>query len=204
MVKKTKKKRLSKYMQKKAEKVNKILNEWRSQGLTSNDYELATNLFNRFYRESRKKNVKDKEMASTRILVDYKQRVEYNKILDFVLSDDFIDLKSREAKNKAIKNKYKNDPQFKYIFGVLNDKYDYITDEQSFMDLTDNLNRVKDNKMLSMILSSDQIANLYGHGINKGYKESQIDELIIKTYKKIGLRGSSMYEKILKKMKVNI
>ena len=202
MVKKTKKKRLPKYIQKKVEKVNKIFNEWKSEGLTSNDFELAQGLLKRFYKESRKKNIKEKEMASKRIFVDKGQKEEYNKILDFILSDEFIDLKKRQNENEIIRQKFNE--KSKKTFDTLKDKYNFINDEQSFIHFTDNMNRFKNDRMLSAILSSDQIANLYGHGIDKGYKESQIDEMIIDTYKKTGLRGSSMYEKTLKKMKVNI
>lgn len=201
-MKKTKKRQLPKYIQKKVEKVNKIFNEWKSEGLTSNDFELAQGLLRRFYRESRKKNVKEKEMASKRILVDKGQKEEYNKILDFILSDEFIDLKTRQNENESIRQKFNE--KSKKTFDTLKDKYNFINDEQSFINFTDNMNRFKNDRMLSAILSSEQIANLYGYGIDKGFTESQIDDILLKTYNQVGFTGLTLYEKTLKKMKVEI
>lgn len=201
-MKKTKKRQLPKYIQKKAEKVNKIFNEWKSEGLTSNDFELAQGLLRRFYRESRKKNVKEKEMASKRILVDKGQKEEYNKILDFILSDEFIDLKKRQNENESIRQKFNE--KSKKTFDTLKNKYNFVNDEQSFINFTDNMNRFKNDRMLSAILSSEQIANLYGYGIDKGFTESQIDDILLKTYNQVGFTGLTLYEKTLKKMKVEI
>ncbi len=201
-MKRTKKRRLPKYIQKKVERVNKIFNEWKSEGLTSNDFELAQGLLRRFYRESRKKNVKEKEMASKRILVDKGQKEEYNKILDFILSDEFIDLKKRQNENESLRQKFNE--KSKKTFDSLKNKYDFINDEQSFINFTDNMNRFKNDRMLSAILSSEQIANLYGYGIDKGFTESQIDNILIDTYNQVGFTGLTLYEKTLKKMKVKI
>jgi len=201
-LKKTKKRQLPKYIQKKVEKVNNIFNEWKSEGLTSNDFELAQGLLRRFYRESRKKNVKEKEMASKSILVDKGQKEEYNKILDFILSDEFIDLNTRQNENECIRQKFNE--KSKKTFDTLKDKYNFINDEQSFINFTDNMNRFKNDRMLSAILSSEQIANLYGYGIDKGFTESQIDDILLKTYNQVGFTGLTLYEKTLKKMKVKI
>ena len=149
-MKKTKKRQLPKYIQKKVEKVNKIFSDWKSEGLTSNDFELAKGLLRRFYRESRKKNVKEKEMASKRILVDKGQKEEYNKILDFILSDEFIDLKKRQNENESIRQKFNE--KSKKTFDTLKNKYNFVNDEQSFINVTDNMNRFKNDSMLSAIL----------------------------------------------------
>lgn len=203
-MKKTKKRQLPKYMQKKVERVNKLLDEWKSSGLTSNDYELTKNLFKRFYKESKKKNVKEKEMASSRILVDESQKEEYNKILDFVLSDEFLDLKTRLERNKNIGTLLNASESSKKRYETVKAKYDFVNDEQSFIDFTDNMIRFKNDRLLSAILSSEQIANLYGYGIDKGFTESQIDEILVDTYYQVGFTGSTLYEKTLKKMKVKI
>lgn len=201
-MKRTKKRQLPKYIQKKVEKVNKIFNEWKSEGLTSNNFELAQGLLRRFYRESRKKNVKEKEMASSRILVDKGQKEEYNKILDSILSDEFIDLKKRQNENEVLRQKFNE--KTKKTYNTLKNKYDFINDEQSFINFTDNMNRFKNDRMLSAILSSEQIANLYGYGIDKGFTESQIDDILLDTYNQVGFTGLTLYEKTLKKMKVKI
>ena len=202
MVKRTKKKRLPKYIQKKVEKVNKIFKSWKQAGVTSNDLELAQGLFKKFYKDEKKKNVVQKEMASKNILVDKAQKEEYNKILDYVLSDEFIDLSERQQMNERIKEKLKTDDKAKQTFNTLKNKYEYVNDEQSYYDFIDNMNRYKNDRLLSSILSSDQIANLYGYGVNKGYKENEIDDMLVKSYKATGLIGSSMYNDILKQMKV--
>lgn len=203
-MKRTKKRKLPKYIQKKVQKVNKILEEWRTSGLTSNDYELTKNLFKRFYKESRKKNVRDKEIASSRILVDQEQKEEYNKILDYVLSDDFLDLKTRLERNRDIDKLLNASESSRKRYETVKSKYNFVNDEQSFIDFTDNMIRFKNDRLLSAILSSEQIANLYGYGIDKGFTESQIDEKLIETYYQEGFTGLTLYEKTLKKMKVNI
>lgn len=197
---KTKKYKLPKYIQKKAESVNKIFESWKASGLTSNDLELAQGLFRKFYKDEAKKNVRDKEMASSRILVDKSQKEEYNRILDFVLSDEFLDLKERKKQNATIREDMSKDPKYDVIFNKVKSKYSQVNDEQSFMDFADNMTRVKNDEMLSMILSSDQIATLYGYGINKGFKESEIDKKLIDSYKLTGLRGSSMFDDVMKQI----
>ena len=119
--------KLPKYIQKKAERVNKMLNAWDAAGLTSNDLELAKELLSDFY-EDIGKTPKDMERASEHIKLNRGDKEEYNKILDFIIYNDEIDLSRRTLKNEIIKTKWKQG-HFD-AFEKIKDEYEYIKDEQ--------------------------------------------------------------------------
>ena len=184
---------LPKYMKKRVERANKVMEEWKKQGYTTNDLKIAEKLFKDFYKEYGKR-VKENTLPSKNILVTKREQQEYNKILNFVLLDENLDMENRKRIYQNAINNW--DASTQSTFKKLQKEYD-LEDEQAFFNFTDNLNRFKNNRMLSSILSSDQIAHLWGYGSDKGMQEQDVEKLVIKEYKKSGTTGDYLYEKIL-------
>lgn len=191
---------MPKYLRRKARRVNKIITEWDAAGLTSNDLELAKDLLSDFY-ENTGKTVKETQLASEEITLKRSEKEEYNKILDFILYNDEVDLSKRTLKNQLIRKQWENSTFNDVTYEKVKDQFDQVYDEQSFMDFVDRMNKTKNNGILSSIMDSNQYAAAYEAGINKGFKETDVNKMILKEYKARGLTFDNMYEKVLKIIK---
>ena len=185
---------LPKYMKRKAQRVNKILDMWDDAGLTSNDLEMVKEMLSDFY-DDIGKTVKDQERASEQIHLKRSEKEEYNKILDFILYNDEVDLNRRTLKNQQIRESW-NEIQ-KQIYESNKAQFDYIKDEQSFIDFVDRMNKTKNNRLLSSIMDSNQYAELYSAGKSKGFKETEINKMIINEYNKNGATYDTLYDTII-------
>ena len=185
---------LPKYIKRKAKRVNKILDMWDAAGLTSNDLEMVKEMLSDFYADIGK-TVKDQERASEQIHLKRSEKEEYNKILDFILYNDEVDLAKRTLKNQQLRESW-NEVQ-KQIYEENKINWDYITDEQSFIDFVDRMNKTKNNRLLSAILDSKQFAELYSAGKSKGFKETEINKMIIAEYDENGATYDTLYKTII-------
>ena len=185
---------LPKYMKRKAKRVNKILDMWDDAGLTSNDLEMAKEMLSDFYADIGK-DVKDSERASEQIHLKRSEKEDYNKILDFILYNDEVDLAKRTLKNQQIRESW-NEVQ-KQIYETNKAQFDYIKDEQSFIDFVDRMNKTKNNRLLSSIMDSNQYAELYSAGKSMGFKETEINKMIINEYNKNGATYDTLYDTII-------
>lgn len=181
-------------MKKKAQRVNKMLDMWDASGLTSNDLELAKDLLSDFY-DMIGKDVKDSERASEQIHLKRSEKEEYNKILDFIIYNDEVDLSKRTLKNQQIRESW-NEVQ-KQIYETNKAQFDYISDEQSFIDFVDRMNKTKNNRLLASIMDSHQFTELYSAGKSRGFKETEINKMIISEYNKNGATYDSLYDNII-------
>ena len=188
-------KALPKYMRQKARRVNKLLNTWTASGLTSNDLEMVQDMLSNFY-ESVGKTVKDSQIASENIKLKRSEKEEYNRILDFILYNDEVDLNKRTMQNQKIRETWNDINESTYE--KVKAQYEQVFDEQSFIDFVDRMNKTKNNRMLSILLDSHQFAGAYELGINKGFKESEVDKIIMEEYNKKGITYDDLYEHILK------
>ena len=82
-------------------------------------------------------------------------------------------------------------------FKKINDRYADIRDLEDYVGFIDRMNNFKNNALLSSILESDQIAELYTLGTFAELTEQQIDEAIAMTYGHSGKTGDSLYETVL-------
>ena len=181
-------------MKRKAKRVNKILDMWDDAGLTSNDLEMAKEMLSDFYADIGK-DVKDSERASEQIHLKRSEKEDYNKILDFILYNDEVDLAKRTLKNQQIRESW-NEVQ-KQIYETNKAQFDYIKDEQSFIDFVDRMNKTKNNRLLSSIMDSNQYAELYSAGKSMGFKETEINKMIINEYNKNGATYDTLYDTII-------
>lgn len=170
---------LPKYMQKKAQRVTKLINEWNKAGMTSNDLEVSKDLLSDFY-ENIGKTVKDTQLASDRIRLSRSEKEEYNKILDYILHNDDVDISKRMMKNKMIRDTWNE--QNKEVYEKVKAQYDQVYDEQSFIKFVDRMNISKSNSFLRYVFSSDQLAHLYSGAYNARMTEADVNRKIAEQY----------------------
>ena len=187
-------------MRRKARRVNKILNEWDAAGLTSNDLELAKDLLSDFY-ENTGKTVKETQLASEEITLKRSEKEEYNKILDFILYNDEVDLSRRTLKNQMIRQQWENSTFNEVTYEKVKDQFDQVYDEQSFIDFVDRMNKTKNNRVLSHLLDSDQFAELYESASNNKIKETEINNWMIKMYEGTGAQYDELFGQIQRLIK---
>lgn len=177
-------KTMPKYMQRKAQRVTKLINEWDKAGLTSNDLEMSKEMLSNFY-EFIGKTPKDTQKASDRLKLKKSEKEEYNKILDFILYNDEVDLSKRRLKNQQIRDMWEAQGFNTDTYEKVKSQYSQVYDEQSFIKFTDRMNMSKSDKFLKWVFSSDQIAQLYAGAYKARMKEYEIDRYISEEYKQM-------------------
>ena len=181
-------------MKQKARRVNRILNQWTDKGLTSNDLEFVREMLNDFYNNMDKK-VKNMQAASENIFLSKKGKEEYNKILDFILYNDEVDLSKRALKNKEIRQKWSEANE--KSFDSNKNRFDFIQDEQDFIDFTDEMNRVNKDALLRYIFDSEQIVVLYSISKTRGISFDELTDMAIAEYHKSGKTHNELLEAII-------
>lgn len=193
------KKALPKYVKKMVKQANKRLDEWRNNGLTSNEERLAGKMLEDFYNQAGKK-IKDPNRANERIRLTREQQQEFIAILNYIKLE--VDTPSeRDYKNKAIRDKWE---QMKQDSGVNPEgtyewykEHGYVEDEQDFVDFIDDLNRLKSNVLLSDILDSKQIRELMYIGASLGLSQHQVETIIIETYNRTGKTYDALFNEVI-------
>lgn len=170
---------MPKYMQKKAQRVTQLINEWNKAGMTSNDLEVSKDLLSDFY-ENIGKTVKDTQLASDRIRLSKSEKEEYNKILDYILYNEDVDISKRMLKNQMIRDTWNE--QNKEVYEKVKAQYDQVYDEQSFIKFVDRMNISKSNSFLRYVFSSDQLAHLYSGAYNARMTEAEVNKKIAEQY----------------------
>lgn len=166
-------------MQKKAQRVTQLINEWNKAGMTSNDLEVSKDLLSDFY-DNIGKSVKDNQLASDRIRLSKSEKEEYNKILDYILRNDDVDISKRMLKNQMIRDTWNE--QNKEVYEKVKAQYDQVYDEQSFIKFVDRMNISKSNSFLRYVFSSDQMAHLYSGAYNARMTEAEVNRKIAEQY----------------------
>ena len=170
---------MPKYMRKKAQRVTQLINEWNKAGMTSNDLEVSKDLLSDFY-ENIGKTVKDTQLASDRIRLSKSEKEEYNKILDYILYNEDVDISKRMLKNQMIRDTWNE--QNKEVYEKVKAQYDQVYDEQSFIKFVDRMNISKSNSFLRYVFSSDQLAHLYSGAYNARMTEAEVNKKIAEQY----------------------
>ena len=189
------KKALPKYVKKMAKQANKRLDEWRKNGLTSNEERLASKMLEDFYKQAGK-NIKDPQKANERIRLTREQQQEYIAILNYIKLE--VDTPSeRDYKNKEIRDKLQQKPGDMQRFETFKDKYDFINDEQDFVDAIDNINRVKQDAILNEILYMDEWLVIDNYCKTYNINMSEAEQIAINIYNTTGRTHSELLSSII-------
>ena len=190
------KKTLPKYMKKKVEKAAKRLEQWNEAGVSSNEQRAAEFLLEKFYKDN-KKQVKDTRSPNQRIRVSKSERQEYDAILNYIL--DVMDTPSeRNVNNKRIRDLWdiNDDNRAKSNYDMFSNRYN-VHDEQDFIDAVDDVNRIKNDRVLSDLLSSDQWLILRGYGLQLNKPMSEIEKMALDIYNKTGKTYDTLFNEII-------
>ena len=189
------KKALPKYVKKMVKQANKRLDEWRNNGLTSNEERLAGKMLEDFYKQAGK-NIKDPQRANERIRLTREQQQEFVAILNYIKLE--VDTPSeRDFKNKEIRDKLQQKPGDMQRFETFKDKYDFINDEQDFVDAIDNINRVKQDAILNEILYMDEWLVIDSYCKNYNIDISEAEQIAIDLYNSTGRTHSELLNSII-------
>jgi hypothetical protein len=189
---------LPKYLKKQIERANKKIKEWLDVGLSSNELRMAQKFFKDFYKAN-KKRVKNNDLLSKNILVTRREQQEYQQIVNYVLSDEFDTPTERQKQNKKLRDYWEDKKPVQDRFAEAQDKYN-VEDEQDYIDFTDDINRVNNDRMLSSIMSSDQWAILRGYGKRYNMSFEKIQEIALDIYNRTGKTYDSLFNEVLSSM----
>ena len=180
--------RMRKSTKEQAREVNKILKEWDELGMESNASRRAREMIKSFYQESGKK-VKDESLISTRIKLSDDQADELELLIEQMQADPELDLDYYIDKNMDINED---------AFEKMSEKYpNSIQSKKDYVKMYDQMNRFKNDELLSSILDSDQILRLYGYGAKKGWSERDVNFAIGIEYYTDGATSDNLYNRIL-------
>lgn len=189
------KKALPKYVKKMVKQANKRLDKWRNQGLSSNEERLAGKMLEDFYKQAGKK-IKDPQRANERIRLTKEQQQEFIAILNYIKLE--VDTPTeRDYKNKAIRDKLQQKPGDMQRFETFKDKYDFIQDEQDFVDAIDNINRVKQDAILNEILYMDEWLVIDSYCNTYNIDISEAEQLAVDLYNSTGRTHSELLSSII-------
>lgn len=186
---------LPKYLKKQIERANKKIKEWLNAGLSSNELRMAQKFFKDFYKAN-KKRVKNTDLLSANILVTRREQQEYQQIVNYILSDDFDTPTERQKQNKKLRDYWEDKQPVQDRFADAQDKYG-VEDEQDYIDFTDDMKRVNNDRMLASILSSDQWAILRGYGQRYNMSFEKIQEIALDIYNRSGKTYDSLFNEVL-------
>ena len=187
-----------KYLKKQIERANKKIKSWLDAGLSSNELRMAQKFFNDFYKAN-KKRVKNTDLLSKNILVTRRELQEYQQIVNYVLSDEFNTPTERMKQNKKLRDYWEDKKPVQDRFEDAQDKYG-VEDEQDYIDFTDDMNRVNNDRMLSSIMASDQWAILRGYGQRYNMSFEKIQEIALDVYNRSGKTYDSLFNEVLSSM----
>lgn len=189
---------LPKYLKKQIDRANKKIKAWLDVGLSSNELRMAQKFLKDFYKAN-KKRVKNEDIISKNILVTRREQREYQQIVNYVLSDEFDTPTERQLNNKKLRDYWEDKKPVQDRFEDAQDKYG-VEDEQDYIDFTDDMNRVNNDRMLSSIMSSDQWAILRGYGQRYNMSFEKIQEIALDIYNRSGKTYDSLFNEVLSSM----
>lgn len=177
-------------------KLNEVLDEWDDYNLTSNKINQTKDMIEEFYNKYGKK-VKNNERFSTRIKLNYEQEEEFLNIAESMALDDRSYVETYEDEFDELDTLVYDKPINIDAFNKMKEQYpEYFDDLQDYIHFFDRINNFKDDKVLSSILSSDQYVSLMNYG-SSVFDENELDKMLVTEYEQTGLKGKSLYEKIL-------
>lgn len=177
-------------------KLNDVLDEWDDYNLTSNKINQTKDMIEEFYNKYGKE-VKNNERFSTRIKLNYEQEEEFLNIAESMALDDRSYVETYEDEFDELDTLVYDKPINIDAFNKMKEQYpEYFDDLQDYIHFFDRINNFKDDKVLSSILSSDQYVSLMNYG-SSDFDENELDKMLVTEYEQTGMKGKSLYEKIL-------
>lgn len=177
-------------------KLNDVMDEWDDYNLTSNKINQTKDMIEEFYSKYGKE-VKNNERFSTRIKLNDAQEEELLNIAESMAMDDRSYVETYEDEFDELDTLVYDKPINIDGYNKMKEQYpEYFEDLQDYIHFFDRINNFKDDKLLSSILSSDQYVSLMNYG-SSDFDENELDKMLVTEYESSGIKGKSLYEKIL-------
>lgn len=180
--------------------LNAEMDEWAKRGLSSNNLNLFKDKLEDFYERNNLK-VKNPERFSWQKGMTEEQADELFDIAyqmgvnPYIEVSTYEDMMEQDFSDLGTQNRY--DTINMDAFQKINEQHGEIQDLQDYVDFIDRMNNFKNNALLSSILDSNQIAELYSVGYWGGLDSDTIDDIIAFEYSLTGKTKDKLYESIL-------
>ena len=180
--------------------LNNLMDEWDDKGVTSNNLNLFRDKLEDFYERNNLK-VKNTDRFSWQKGMTEDQAEElYNlayqmgtdpysdmSTYEDLLDEDFSDLGSQTTYDSINLD----------AFQKISEQYSDINTFQNYVDFIDRMNNFKSNALLSSILDSNQVAELYALGSWQNLTDEDVNNIIAFEYSLSGKTGDKLYNTIL-------
>lgn len=180
--------------------LNNLMDEWDDKGVTSNNLNLFRDKLEDFYKRNNLK-VKNTDRFSWQKGMTEDQAEElYNlayqmgtdpysdmSTYEDLLDDDFSDLGTQTTYDSINLD----------AFQKISEQYSNINTFQDYVDFIDRMNNFKSNALLSSILDSNQVAELYALGSWQNLTDEDVNNIIAFEYSMSGKTGDKLYNTIL-------
>lgn len=180
--------------------LNNLMDEWDDKGVTSNNLNLFRDKLEDFY-DRNNLNVKNTDRFSWQKGMTEDQAEElYNlayqmgtdpysdmSTYEDLLDEDFTDLGTQTTYDSINLD----------AFQKISEQYSDINTFQDYVDFIDRMNNFKSNALLSSILDSNQVAELYALGSWQNLSDEDVNNIIAFEYSMSGKTGDKLYNTIL-------
>lgn len=180
--------------------LNKLIDEWDDLGFSSNNMNLYQDMLEDFYEKNELK-VKYKDKFSWQKKMTPEQAEELFDIAYKMASDPYVDpdtyQKMMDQDFDELGEQTKYDTINVDAFSKISDRFADVSTLQDYVEFIDRMNNFKNNALLSSILDSNQVAELYTLGTFQELDEETVNNIIAMEYSMSGKTGDRLYETIL-------
>lgn len=171
-----------KYIRDLFNQLNEAMNDWDKAGFTSNDLKLFQDKLEDFYSKNNM-NVAHNDRFTWQKEITQEQADELFDLAESMAQDDYIyletyqDMLNMDYEDIGTQSTY--DKINLEAFSKISEQYpDSVQNLEDYVNFIDRMNNYKNNAMLSSILSSDQVAELYSLGSWQDLTDEQIETII--------------------------
>lgn len=161
--------------------VNESLKKMKKEGIETDATRELKQELELFYKEAGK-DIKNKDRINLNVKLDETQQEQFNAMIMSIAEN------TQQLDYERLMEGFNNQPE---------DARFHFDNPQDYADFIDRMNRFKNDRMLSSILSSSQIQELAQYGKMQGISDDEIEDFIAQEYSMSGRTGDDLYNKIL-------
>ena len=161
--------------------VNESLKKMKKEGIETDATRELKQELELFYKEAGK-DIKNKDRINLNVKLDETQQEQFNAMIMNIAEN------TQQLDYERLMEGFNNQPE---------DARFHFDNVQDYADFIDRMNRFKNDRMLSSILSSSQIQELAQYGKTQGISDDEIEDFIAQEYSMSGRTGDDLYNKIL-------
>ena len=171
-----------KYIRDLFNQLNEAMNDWDKAGFTSNDLKLYQDKLEDFYNKNNM-NVAHNDRFSWQKDMTQEQADELFDLAESMAQDDYVyletyqDMLNMDYEDIGTQSTY-DKINLEAISNISEQYPDSVQNLEDYVNFIDRMNNYKNNAMLSSILSSDQVAELYSLGSWQDLTDEQIETII--------------------------